>query len=294
MNRLAHLTATALGLALCIVPAPEALGQDITVDVGRGPVAVNVPPSYDPDVAMPLIVGLHGYTSSGEGLNSYFGLTPLSDEKGFILVTPTGLANADGSPYWNATNACCDFETFSTDDSGYLRDLIEAIQDELSIDEKRVYVTGHSNGGFMSYRMACDHADLVAAIAPLAGATWLDPAECNPSEPVSVLHMHGTADPVILYDGGATYEEGVYPGAEASVDTWAGYNGCTSSRRIAGTADYVSRARGSETQVFSHGRGCPEGGQIELWKINRAIHSPGFTDAWNDDMVDWLLAHPKP
>ena len=98
--------------------------------------------------------------------------------------------------------ACCDFFNSNVDDSGYLRDLIEIIQANYNIDEFSIHFTGISNGGFMSYRMACEHADLIASIAPLAGTTFIDPSDCSPSEPVHVLHLHGTADSTIDFDGG--------------------------------------------------------------------------------------------
>ena len=111
------------------------------------------------------------------------------------------------------------------DDSGYLWDLVDEIKRQLTIDDRRVYAVGHSNGGFMSYRLACDHADVFAAIASLAGGTYKDENLCGPSEPVHVLQIHGTADGTIRYDGGNI--GGVaYPGARESVQTWTQYDLC--------------------------------------------------------------------
>ena len=111
--------------------------------------------------------------------------------------------------------------------------IIDAVKAKYSVDPKRVFVLGHSNGGFMSYRMACDHADTIAAIASLAGATFDDPSMCKPSEHVSVLQIHGTADQTIKYTGDQIIGH-TYPGAEKSVATWAKYDGCTGTLGITG------------------------------------------------------------
>ena len=136
-----------------------------------------------------------------------------------------GRSTATANRFWNATDACCNFDKAGVDDVAYLTGVIAEIQAKLSIDPKRIAFVGHSNGGFMSYRMACDRAGLVAAIVSLAGATFADPADCAPSEPVSVAQVHGTADDVIRYEGGGI--NGVpYPGAEGTAETWATYDGC--------------------------------------------------------------------
>ncbi len=150
---------------------------------------------------MPLVVLLHGLGSSGATMEEYFQLQPLAESKGFLLALPDGTKHADGARFWNATDACCGFGS-TVDDVAYLGSVIDEVEGARNVDRSRVYVMGHSNGGFMSYRMACDVADRVAAIASVAGATWADPSKCTPSEPVSVLQVHGTADEGIRYDGG--------------------------------------------------------------------------------------------
>ncbi len=157
---------------------------DVTVDLGRGPVTVHVPPGYDPAEPAPLLMFLHGYgpgvTGEEHGASTEF--PQWADKLGFLSVYPDGTADSEGILFWNATDACCDFDGSGIDDSGYLRDLIESIIDELAVDTDRIYVVGASAGGFMAHRLACDHADLIAAIASVAGATWADPTMCTPSE----------------------------------------------------------------------------------------------------------------
>src|SRR5439155_20820686 len=124
---------------------------------------------------------------------------------------PDGTVDGNNNHFWNATDGCCDFGKTGVDDSSYLAGLIDEIASKYKVDPKRVYFMGHSNGGFMSYRMACDHADRVAAIVSLAGATFADDSKCKPTAPVAVVEVHGNADPTVPYDG-----QGVVPSAPTS------------------------------------------------------------------------------
>ena len=118
--------------------------------------------------------------------------SPWPKREAFCTCYPDGATDHWGYQFWNATDACCDFGSTGVDDAGYLRGLLEAIGSQFAVDRKRIYLIGHSNGGFMCYRMACQSADIIAGIAAFAGATFLDPSRCQPSEPVNILHMHGT------------------------------------------------------------------------------------------------------
>ena len=201
---------------------------------GDRPVTVHVPASYDAGQPAPLLILLHGYTGSGQDIDTYFDLGPAAEARGFVYAFPDGTYDNDGNRFWNATDACCALDQVGVDDVTYLTDVISEIRAELAIDPKRIALVGWSNGGFMSYRMACDQADLVAAMVSLAGATFADPADCAPSEPVSVVQIHGTADDVILYEGGEplTDATGPYPGAETTAESWAMYDGCGENRRL--------------------------------------------------------------
>ena len=113
-----------------------------------------------------------------------------------LYATPNGTQDLLALRFWNATDACCDFFGSGVDDSTYLANLVAAIDSAVGVDPRRRFFVGHSNGGFMSYRMACDHADEVAAVVSIAGATFDDTADCAPVRPVSTLQIHGTSDTV--------------------------------------------------------------------------------------------------
>jgi polyhydroxybutyrate depolymerase len=285
------------------MPARDAPGVDDGPIGGDRPAILHVPPSYKPGTAMPLVVMLHGYSASGILEEYYLQLTPLSDSRGFLYAYPDGTPDALGNRFWNATDACCDFGEPKVDDSTYLIDLIEQISARYTVDPKRVFLFGHSNGAFMSYRMACDHGDRIAAIVSLAGAMWEDTSKCAAATPVSILEIHGTADTVILYDGGSitlTLEGGVvsggtYPGAPTTVNDWVKFDGCsTTADTSSPNLDLDSVLPGAETNVTKFAKGCKPGGHAELWTIQGGMHLPSLSPSFSPDAIDFLFAHPKP
>ena len=278
--------------SLTVAGAP-ARADDVYVDAGRGPVLVNVPPSYDPNTPTPLILGLHGYSGWGAQFENYVGFTPLSDDIGFLYAYPSGTPDLGNFRFWNATNACCDVFESGVDDSTYLYDLIEVIKDTLNVDGRRVHLVGSSNGAFMSYRMACDHAETIASIATMVGATFRDPDDCRPAEPVHVLHIHGSADEVILYEGGCLGSD-CYPGAVETVERWAAYNGCSLVGEPGDPIDFDAGIPGAETEVMKYTSECDRGGSGELWTVVGGAHIFEFSDDARQLMIDWLYAHPKP
>ena len=253
----------------------------------------------------------------------------LAEDRGFILLAPDG-TDTGGTTFWAATDACCNFVNSPVDDSGYLRALIEGTQAAWPVDPKRIYVSGHSNGGFMSYRMGCDHSDLIAGIASLAGAAFdhapttlptVGAYSCDPSSPLHVLQVHGNSDGTVSYNGGNFGH--AYPGAVGSVNRWAAFNGCDAQSAptppvVPAVSWDLATPVGDDTSSARHGN-CPAGGSAELWTISGGPHVPhlcaeegvagvavsaagGCTssvpaDGWprlSARMVDWLLERRKP
>lgn len=285
----------AVAAAAVFLASSSAWAYDVEqIPTERGDVPLYSPSKAGSDEPLPLIVSLHGYTGNGNEHENYFNLRSQVDDRRFLLCVPNGTRNADGDRFWNATNFCCDFGGENPDDSGFLRGLIETIIDERSVDLGSIHVVGHSNGGFMSYRMACDHADLVASIASLAGATFDDPSDCTPSEPVHTLQIHGTADDVIRYDGGCIIPFFLcYPGAVDSIGIWADYNGCSTAFDDGGTLDLDAGIPGAETRRTVVTEGCPEHGTGEIWSIEGGSHGPSFNGNFRRELVDWLLVHRR-
>jgi polyhydroxybutyrate depolymerase len=244
----------------------------------------NIPPSYKGEPT-PLLILLHGFGQTGYVQNAYFGLNALSDDKGFLLAFPDGTKNSNGQRFWAANDACCGD---GVDDVAYLNAVIDDMQRQYNVDPKRIYLTGHSNGGFMSHRMACDAAPRIAAIASLAGAVWKDASKCAPSQPVSVLEIHGDIDPDVPYDGDSTI-----PSAPETVATWAAKNGCSGNLGSSGeTKDLDFVVDGSETRVS---RFSCNAGAAELWSMVGVGHLPNVRQPdWGNAIWSFLSAHPKP
>lgn len=272
--------------------APIAVDSEL---LAARPVDVHVPPGYDPATPAPLLVLLHGYGVTGEVQNAYLKLAPVTDARGMLAVYPDGTLNAEGKRYWNATPACCAPAGSEVDDSAYLSAVIADARARYNVDPKRIFVMGHSNGGFMSFRMACDHADVVAAIVSLEGAANADESACNPTEPVAVLAVHGTADDTIGYEGGQTRSGGVrYPGAAASVLAWAELNGCDTTPDDPAPPDRDIQKERPPATVTSYSTGCEPGGHAELWTQLDGVHIPAWSDTFPEQAVSFLLDHPKP
>ncbi|HEY8078486.1 MAG TPA: alpha/beta fold hydrolase, partial [Labilithrix sp.] len=198
-------------------PSDAGAGPDSALVVAR-PYNFRVPSGYDATKPTPLVVALHGYADWGAKIDG-FGLGTIVDAKGFLYAYPNGSVDLSGNRFWNATDACCNLTFLPVDDVAYLNAVLDDIEAKYNVDPKRIFVVGHSNGGFMSHRFACDAASRVAAIASLGGAQWFDPSRCAPAAKVSVLEVHGDDDQTIHYGGGIA--AALYPSAPTTVATWA-------------------------------------------------------------------------
>lgn len=265
--------------------------------VEQRPYEVHVPPGSSSDDPMPLLVVLHGYGLQAKVQSLYFGLDRVTDPRGIMYVAPQGTSNDRGMPFWNATDACCAPPDSTVDDSSYLRDVVEDVRRNHAVDERRIFVLGHSNGGFMAYRLACDHADLFAGVVSLEGAMWAEERRCDPSEPVSVLAVHGTADNVIAYDGGvnnaANPDAPPYPSATESVAAWASFDDCD-PQPAPGDPQQRQLLVAKPPATVSRFTGCADGAAVELWTQPDGDHVPKLDESFTEQVVDFLLAHPKP
>jgi len=272
--------AALLVLAACSsspkTPPPTTYGGD-------RPVTLQVPPHLDPGKKYPLVVVLHGYGANGFVEEAYFGMNQLAPQGLAFVLAPDGLVDSTGHQYWNADPACCDFDHTNPDDSGYIGGLIDAVTADWPIDPDEVSIAGHSNGGYMAYRMACDRSDVLTNIMVLAGAAASDPATCNPAKPVSVLHLHGTLDVEVPYD----------PNANASVTQWAAHDTCLSTTTAGANVDVDQTIPGAETTTLTFGD-CPTSITVELWSIQGATHIPAFDQATFGTMIlQYLEAHRR-
>ncbi len=163
---------------------------------------VQVPPDYSPTEATPVVVGFHGGFGNAQHFAESNSLAQASAERGYLAVFPEGTRRPLPSPnqrFWNGGNCCGIAMENNVDDVQFFRDLLDDLSLEFNVDTARVYATGISNGAMMSYRLALEASDQLAAIAPVAGAVGLDGV---PSVPVPVIAFHGFLDQNISFWGG--------------------------------------------------------------------------------------------
>ncbi len=154
-----------------------------------------VPSTFDGTQALPLVLNFHGFTSNATQQQVFSELNILAEQEGFLVAYPEGIDSS-----FNGGSVCCGTAAAeNVDDVGFARAIVEDVAGKACVDPKRVYSTGMSNGGFMSHRLACEAADLVAAVAPVDGVLGIPPESCNPSRPVPIIHFYGTEDPAVDY-----------------------------------------------------------------------------------------------
>jgi polyhydroxybutyrate depolymerase len=275
-------------------PAPSRtpISGTVLVTLRGRQFTLHIPASYDPAKPAPLLILLHGYTASGASQESYLKFTPESDRRGFLYAYPDGRIDPRHNHYWNATDACCDLFGSRVDDAGYLSDVIKRIEATYRVDTRRVYLAGHSNGAFMAFRMACDHADQITAVATLNGAMWQDVTRCKPTSQVSVLDIRSTADQTIRYAGGKILNNG-YPSAARTDADWLQLDHCASTSTKAPALDLVTDLPGAETSVRRYTAGCDRGSTVETWTIDNGVHIPSFGAAFATTVMQFLLSQVK-
>lgn len=273
--------------------APTVLSRKATVVKfpGARPFNLQVPSIYSKSKPSPLIIALHGYSSSGAELEKFLQLAPVANARGILYVAPDGSLDNNGLQFWKATPACCDFYGSKVDDGAYIMSIINTISKRYNVDQKRIYVVGHSNGGFMAHHMACADSNRIAAIASFAGATYKVQSMCKPGQPITVLQIWGTADETISYLGGTLLLP--YPGAGETIADWAKLNKCIMKLIPTNSKINVDNTiPGAETTVSDY-FGCAKNTSVELWSVAGGHHVPTLAPDFATRLVNFLLAHPK-
>ena len=198
---------------------------------------LHVPPGSR-DRAAPLVIAFHGGGGRASGYREYAGLDAVADREGFLVVYPDGSGRLGRRLLtWNAGRCCGSAMRDRVDDVGFVRALVEDVSTRIEIDRTRIYATGHSNGAMMSYRIGAEAPDLVAAIAPVAGALMLEAFDAT--HPMPVLHIHSVDDPRALYAGGLgppfplTRSRVDHNAVESELHRWIALNGCPRSAALA-------------------------------------------------------------
>src|SRR5258706_5854499 len=261
---------------------------------------LHVPPGMDGTQPTAVVLVFHGGGGDGEQVARSTAFSAQADRSGFLAVYPNGTGRlGDKLLTWNAGTCCAYAREHNVDDVGFVRAIIADLQSIADIDTKRIYATGMSNGAIMSYRLACEASDLIAAIGPVSGTQNIAP--CEPKEPVSVIHFHGTSDQHVPYAGGvgdASLTDVDFASVQDSLRFWLDYDRCPSTPRNDDFADVQHSAY----------TGCAQGSAVELYTIVGGAHAwPGSsgpgrvggdqpTTSISATQLIWefFAAHPKP
>lgn len=249
-------------LATSALTAQTTLTGTITHNGLQRDYRLYVPAGYNPANAAPLVLNLHGFTSNALEQEFYAGMNAVADTAGFLVCYPNGIDNS-----WNVGW----FFGSTADDVGFLSALIDELSTRYTLDSNRVYACGMSNGGFMSYRLACELNDRIAAVASVTGS--MVPAyrpQCNPGRPVAVMEIHGTADPVVPYNGLALISLPI----DTVVRFWVGNNSCALFADTTVVPD-VAPNDGC-TAIRIDYRNCDDNTEVALYRIQDGGHTwPG-------------------
>ena len=233
------------------------------------------PPSYKPNIPIPVVIGFHGGTTTNVRFARTTNFHKLADDKGFLVVYPNGV-----DKNWNDGRGTVNQDI---DDVGFVTSLIEELKRLRNVDARRIYVTGISNGAFMVQRLACERSDRIAAFSSIAG-TMPTPlrASCNPSKPVSIMMINSPDDPFVPWEGGEAKrgKGGSLVSVLGTVDFWRQRDGCRASNE----ETLPESAPGDNTKIsVRRYNNCRGNTAVVFYKIVGGGHTwPGGVDqpAW--------------
>jgi polyhydroxybutyrate depolymerase len=243
---------------------------------------LTVPSSYDPARHTPLVFDFHGFDSDSAEQQLRSEMRASGAANGYVVITPDGYEKG-----WNAEVCCGSTVGLGVDDVQFVRDMVATVEADYCIDPDRVYAAGYSNGGIFSILLACRADDLIAAAASVAAAS-LEASRCQPSRPVAVMFLNGTADPVVPYT----------IAAEPSVEVWRRIDGCE------GAPEPTYAQGDSSCESLTD---CEAGTEVALCTIEGGGHTwpgggdfPSFLGPKTEDLSatdaiwDFFRSHPRP
>ena len=235
---------------------------------------LNVPSTYSASTSTPLLLALHSRTSTAKTIFTDSQILSWAESMNFIVAGLNGSVSDDTSS-WNAGICCTNATTYEENDMLFVSTVLYHVTASYSIDQSRVWVMGHSNGGMMAYRLACDLSEKITAIAVVAGAL-MDPT-CTPTKPVSIFHIHGNLDPTVPFHGGGKFET---PSIFHTVQDMAYRNSCAGSPKESSNAI-------EERYIWQ----CTNGVETQL--VNYQDQSHGWVTGYTEEILRFLFAHPR-
>jgi polyhydroxybutyrate depolymerase len=233
-----------------------------------------VPESYNPSTPTPLVISFHGFAEWPAHQMELSGWNTLAEENGFIVVYPSG----SGFPKrWRISETGTPTDPMI--DVQFISDLIDQLKQEYNIDLSRVYANGLSNGGGMSFLLACELSEQIAAIGSVSGAYPFSLEDCHPSRPVPIIAFHGTADQIVPYYGGPSSSFDLpFPLIPEWIEAWAEQNGCSLNSVKLPSKGEVSGIRYTP---------CEQNAEVNFYTIDGGGHSwPG-----GKPLPEWIVGH---
>lgn len=249
---------------------------------------VRVPPQAAEGRPLPVVLNFHGGGGNAVGHQRYVQMDAIADREGFFVVYPNGTGvMQDSLLTWNAGTCCGIAVRQEIDDVGYVRALLDELARRLPVDSARVYATGLSNGAMMSYRLAAELSDRIAAIAPVAGASAMPGFRAKRMVPI--LHVHSVDDARALYRGGLgppipfTQVRVSHRPVEETLSEWAAFGGCNPKAEMRDERRGASGTpRAQHTARLYVYTGCRDGTEVALWRLTGAGH------VWPGGELDYL------
>jgi polyhydroxybutyrate depolymerase len=232
------------------------------------------PTEVSKDSKLPLLLGFHGRTADAQFFRSQSMIDSYVPTEKFIAILLNG--SIDQWSSWNAGDCCLPSTQNNIDDVGLVSTIIDQTIGTNSIDQTKIWAVGHSNGGMMAYRLGCDLSEKITAIGIVGGA--LMDQTCNPTKPVSIMHLHGNLDPTVPYEGGGKFET---PSIADSVLTLNKEFKC---------ADSTFELQ-KPNDAFRKKYTCLGGSEVELANYYEREHE--WTLQSTKEILRFLFAHPR-
>jgi len=244
--------------------AQNTVSGSISHSTGNRTYQLYVPASYDGTTAVPLVLNLHGYTSNNTQQMFYGDFKPIADTANFLILAPQGTNDGTGNAHWNANWAT------GVDDIGFLSALIDSLSADYNINADRVYSTGMSNGGFMSFTLAGQLSDKIAAVASVTGTMSILQIPANTlNRPMPIMQIHGTADATVDYNGDANFLS-----VDSVISYWVAHNNCNTTPVVTAVPD-VNTTDGCTAERIDYLNG-DNGAEVVHYKVTNGAHTwPG-------------------
>jgi polyhydroxybutyrate depolymerase len=284
MKRISILVLISVLFAACSTTSeptiqPGDFERNVTVDDLDRSYLLHVPSGLNNSQAIPVVFVFHGRNHNPGTIRGSSGMDEISDSNNFLVIYPAGIEDS-----WNAGGGNPNLGyaiAHNVDDPAFVREILKDLESFITIDHNRIFAAGHSQGGMLVYRLACEMSDTFAAIASVAGVHFL--SDCTPEEGVSIIHIHALKDGFVPFTGD---DLKLFPPVNEGIDTWVELNDCSDSFIEEDEEEGITHL------IYSS---CRSGTAVELYTTTSGTHSWSRIGIPATDVIwDFFAEHPKP